>query len=233
MNVRDPFNLHRKSALSILKATATRAAVGVTERAVEVTERAVEVGAQAIEKSKQAVEDLDMSFAIPKNVPSFGNPQRIVEDHIWGNSAVTSRAGAGARAASINANTNAGILAGVQDRVGGLFENKNTLPMYKDKPYAYPPSQRAKPLWRRKRVLGFVLALLALLYFFGASRRHNRADDPTKRPLWGWLNQDTDHAKKTDWNMRREMVVDAFTLSWDAYERYAWGMFLPRPVLFR
>lgn len=210
MNVRDPFNLHRRSALSILQTTAARAAVGVTERAVE-------VGAHAIEKSKQAVEDLDldMSFSIPKNVPSFGNPQRVVEDHIWGNSAVTSRVGAGARATA----------ASVQDRVGGLFDNKNTLPMYKDKPYSYPPSQRVKPLWRRKRVFGVVFALLSLLYFLGVFQGRNEdKDDKSASPaFWGFLSKDTGTGKKVDWNMRREMVVDAFTLSWDAYERYAWG----------
>ncbi|KAI1243737.1 hypothetical protein MGN70_013603 [Eutypa lata] len=217
MNVRDPFNLHRRSALSILQTTAARAAVGVTERAVE-------VGAHAIEKSKQAVEDLDldMSFSIPKNVPSFGNPQRVVEDHIWGNSAVTSRVGAGARATA----------ASVQDRVGGLFDNKNTLPMYKDKPYSYPPSQRVKPLWRRKRVFGVVFALLSLLYFLGVFQGRNEdKDDKSASPaFWGFLSKDTGTGKKVDWNMRREMVVDAFTLSWDAYERYAWGYDEYHPV---
>lgn len=211
MNVRDPFNLHKRSALSILRTTAVRAAVGVTERAVE-------VGAHAIEKSKQAVEDLDMSFSIPKNVPTFENPQRLVEDHIWGNSAVTSRVGAGARATA----------ASVQDTVGGFFDNKNTLPMYKDKPYAYPLSQRVKPIWRRKRVLGAIFALLSLLYFLGVFQGRNEDQkDATSPPFWGFLSKDAGHGKKVDWNMRREMVVDAFTLSWDAYERYAWGRFSP------
>ena len=208
MNVRDPFNIHRKSALSILQATATRAAVGVTERAVE-------VGATAIEKSKQVVEDLDMSFAVPKNVPSFGNPQRVIEDHVWGASAVHARVGAR------NPSANAGILSGVQDRVGGLFDNKNSLPMYKDKPYAYPPSQRARPFWRRKRVLAFAFALLTILYFFGAFHRRTNDVTDTTPPLWGWAKQDA--GQKVDWDTRRAMVVDAFTLSWDAYERYAWG----------
>ncbi|RYO85660.1 hypothetical protein DL766_000887 [Monosporascus sp. MC13-8B] len=223
MNIRDPFDLHRRSALSILKSTATRTAIVVTERAVE-------VGVHAIEKSKQAVEDLDMSFTVPKNVPSFANPQRVVEDRIWGNSAVTSRASAGARATSANAQTNAGILAGVQDRVGGFFDNKHALPMYKDKPYAYPPSQRIKPVWRKKRFLGFVLALFSLLYYFGAFQKGSQANT-RERPLWGWLKQDSaGRGGKLDWNRRRDMVVDAFTVSWDAYERYAWGYDEYHPV---
>ena len=161
--------------------------------------------------------DLDMSFAIPKNVPSFGNPQRLAEDYVWGKSAVHSRAGAGGR----NPPGSPSILSGVQDRVGGLFENKNSLPMYKDKPYAYPPSQRVRPLWRRKRVLTLAFTVLTLLYFFGAFHRQKANEPAAKPPLWGWVNQDD--SKKVDWDTRRDMVVDAFKLSWDAYERYAWG----------
>lgn len=210
MNVRDPFGLHRKSALSILKTTASRAAVDFTERAVEAS-------VDAIEKGKQAVDDFDMSFTIPKNVPSFGNPQRIVEDHVWGNTAVA-RGGK----TSPHPNKNAGILGGVQDRVGGLFDSRNTLPMYKDKPYAYPASQRARPIWRRKRVLAFALLLLLLLYYFGAFGRHHDTV-VSSTPMWAWLTAGSESGKAADWANRRERVVEAFTLSWDAYERYAWG----------
>lgn len=205
MNVRDPFGLHRKSALSILRTTASRAAVDITERAVEAS-------VNAIEKSRQAVDDLDMSFSIPKNVPSFSNPQRLVEDHVWGNTAV----------ARGKANKNAGILGGVQDRVGGLFDNKNTLPMYKDKPYAYPVSQRARPIWRRKRIIAFVFLLLLLLYYFGAFGRHHDTI-VSSAPMWAWLTASSESEKTADWLKRRERVVEAFTLSWDSYERYAWG----------
>lgn len=210
MNVRDPFGLHRKSALSILKTTASRAAVDFTERAVE-------AGIHALEKSKQAVDDFDMSFSVPKNVPSFSNPQRLVEDRVWGSSA-TARGGR----ASLHHNKHTGILGGVQDRVGSLFDDRNGLPMYKDKPYAYPPSQRARPIWRRKRFLGFVLLLLSLLYYFGAFGRHHDTVVSAK-PIWGWLTSGSEPEKVADWPKRRERVVEAFTLSWDAYERYAWG----------
>jgi len=39
---------------------------------------------------------------------------------------------------------------------------------------------------------------------------------------WGWLAQE-EGGKKVDWLERRERVVEAMELSWDAYERYAWG----------
>lgn len=215
MNVRDPFGLHRKSALSILKTTVPRAAVDYTERAVGAS-------INAIEKSKQAIDEFEMSFSVPKNVPSFSNPQRLVEDHVWGSSAHAR----GGKASSHKT----GMLGGVQDRVGGLFDNRNTsLPMYKDKPYAYPVSQRARPIWRRKRVVGAVLLLLLLLYYFGAFGRHHDTV-ASSGPIWAWLTSSSDSGKTADWSGRRDRVVEAFELSWDAYERYAWGYDTFHPI---
>lgn len=64
-----------------------------------------------------------------------------------------------------------------------------------------------------------------VLYLFGFWGN----DDNDKKPVpskgkgsWGWL-QSGDKVEKIDWLDRRERVVEAFTLSWDAYERYAWG----------
>lgn len=208
MNVRDPFGIHRKNALSILKTTVPRAAVNFTERAVEAS-------INALEKSKKAVDDIDMSFSVPKNVPSFSNPQRVVEDHVWGNTAVA-RGGKGSNP------KNTGILGGVQDKVGSLFDDRNSLPMYKDKPYAYPPSYRARPLWRRKRIIGIVLLVILLLYYFGAFGRHHDTV-VASTPIWAWLTANSGSGRSADWLGRRERVVEAFTLSWDAYERYAWG----------
>lgn len=206
MNVRDPFDIRRtNSAISILRTTATRAAVGITERAVE-------VGINAIEKGKSTVEE--MAFSIPKNVPSFSNPQRALEDRAWGNGASS-------------------VLTSRKGGAGGLFDigrNSNSLPMYKDKPYAYPASQRARPIWRRKRTIGVVLLVLSLLYYFGAFSAHH--ETLSSRPSWGWLkggDVEQAHGSK-DWLKRRERVVEAFTLSWDAYERYAWGYDQYHPV---
>ncbi|PFH60678.1 hypothetical protein XA68_10548 [Ophiocordyceps unilateralis] len=134
--IRDPFDIHRKSAF---RATALRAAQNIRDTAVE-------AGAQALE----------MSFSVPQNLPDFGAPHRDLEDRAW---ASVARRGAGA---------GVGILNNVQDRVAGVFD-RESLPMYKDKPYT-----------RTGRDGG-------------------------------------------DWLERRRHVVEAFELSWDAYERYAWG----------
>lgn len=189
MVIRDPFNIHSKgpSAVSILRATATRAAIGITEKAVE-------VGINAIEQGKKTAEE--MSFNLPKNVPSFSNAQRALEDQSWGSGA-----------SSLTA------------RLGG--KGSQTLPMYKDKPYSYPPSGRPRAAWRRKRVIGVVFLILSLLYYFGTS---SSAHGPTtKRPSWSWLKNSESEKKTADWGKRRERVVEAFELSWDAYHRYAWG----------
>ncbi|KAI2625137.1 family 47 glycosyl hydrolase [Xylaria nigripes] len=156
-----------------------------------------------------------MSFTIPRHTPSFNNPQRVIEDHIWGSTAVargpSSRAGAG------------GILSGVQGR---LFDDRNALPMYKDKPYAYPPSHRHRALWRQKRFLGFLLVVVSLLYYFGAFQKHH----DTVVPSWTWLTSSSEPGKPVDWLSRRQRVVEAFTLSFDAYSRYAWGYDEYHPV---
>lgn len=189
MVVRDPFNIHSKgpSAVSILRTTATRAAIGITEKAVE-------VGINAIEQGKKTAEE--MAFQLPKNVPSFSNPQRALEDQHWGSgtSSISSRFGA---------------------------KGSQSLPMYKDKPYSYPPSQRSRAAWRRKRVVGVFFFVFALLYYLGAFSSNH--DTKSRRPSWSWLKSSESEKKNVDWSKRRERVAEAFELSWDAYHRYAWG----------
>ncbi|KAM4059787.1 glycosyl hydrolase family protein [Hirsutella rhossiliensis] len=148
---------------------------------------------------------LDMSFSIPKNIPDFAAPHRDLEDRAW--TAVPNRAGAG-------------LLNQVQGRVAGLFDQQE-LPMYKDKPYTYAPSMRRRPWWRRKRILStLVLGALTLLYLTGFFSSRNEKRRPTTTWSWMGLSQDKGSA---DWHERRQHVVEAFELSWDAYERYAWG----------
>jgi mannosyl-oligosaccharide alpha-1,2-mannosidase len=138
-----------------------------------------------------------MSFAVPKNVPSFSNPNRRVEDHIWRAAGMTSRV--------------------------GLFDHRNTLPMYKDKPYSYAASRRLRPMWRRKRTLLFFGGVVLFLWWFGVFSLGGGEDQRQHGPKWGWASSPESGKSKADWFDRRERVVEAFQLSWDAYERYAWG----------
>ncbi|CZR50683.1 related to alpha-mannosidase MNS1 [Phialocephala subalpina] len=215
MNVRDPFGLHRSPAFNILRGTAT-------EAAAQVTQRVKEAGVQAYESASQAVED--MSFAIPKNVPSFSDPQRHLEDRAWGSSGVT------ARSAASHSN---GVMSGMQDRVGNFFDkSRGDLPMYKDKPYSYASSRRRQPWWKQKRSISglsvFILFVLYYLGFFSNSTDGEEASGKTKNN-WSWL-KGPEKGGTVDWLDRREKVKEAFTLSWDAYDRYAWGYDEYHPV---
>lgn len=160
-----------------------------------------------------------MSFNVPNNVPSFTNPQRDLEDRLWPSSGVSSRRAAG----------------NIGAKVGGLLHPERTsLPMYKDKPYGYPASQRAGPVYRRKKAVGFFfLVLVGFMWYFGALSGHQEKVRGRVKG-WGWLKEDKGKAKsKADWSRRRERVVEAFELSWDAYARYAWGEFTPVNFLER
>lgn len=207
MNSRDPFNLRRSPAFNILRGTAAQAASNVSQRVKE-------AGAQAYESGKQAVEEMS-TFSIPKNVPSFTDPQRNLENKAWAASGMTARSSA--------ANTSGGVISDMQDRVGNLFGENRNLPMYKDKPYSYAASRRPQPLYKRWRVvlaaIAFVLFVLYFLGFFGSS--DGAKDKSTDK--WTWLQRPEKGQKSIDWLDRRERVKEAFTLSWDAYERYAWG----------
>lgn len=112
--------------------------------------------------------------------------------------------------------------------------------MYKDKPYFAP--RRTGPGRRRRNILyGGVCAILLVLlwYYTGASEVVNRVG--LKRPdsakgtdLWSWMQsfgvtesekEETGGKKKSvDWGARRDKVRDAFIVSWDGYEKHAWGM---------
>ncbi|KAK6535934.1 mannosyl-oligosaccharide alpha-1,2-mannosidase [Arthrobotrys megalospora] len=172
-----------------------------------------------------------MAFSIPRNVPSFTNPQRQNEDSYWASSG------------SVHKST------GVQNRIGGIFKSTaSDLPLYKDKPFysstssTYGYRRRKRDMFLRKRVA--VLAILfigALYWFFGPSSSSNDIDDPStsndgsqipindppKKEGSGWFTGGKDAQKKGKsdkiWLDRRERVKEAFMLSWDAYSTYAWG----------
>ena len=105
------------------------------------------------------------------------------------------------------------------------FMDKKELPMYKDKPYNYAGSRRHTPFYRQKRVIsGALLMVIGLAYWFGI--RSPSAVKPklkeTNKSAWNWLSSPAVSAP-VDWDDRRERVKDAFILSWDGYEQYAWG----------
>lgn len=146
----------------------------------------------------------EMAFSIPRNVPDFAGSNRELEDSAWS----TLRGGNASK---------------------GLFNKNPSLPMYKDKPYNYAPSKRSRSLWRRKRLVGpFLIFVVVLVYLFGFGRT-TQTEISYLRSGWSWTG--VSEKNDADWNDRREKVVEAFQLSWDTYERYAWGMSESRLLL--
>ena len=113
---------------------------------------------------------------------------------------------------------------GIASKLDNFFE-KRELPMYKDKPYSYAASRKNVPLYRRWRVLASAaLTLLALLYWLGIGSstppESPGSQSEDRSSSWSWAGKSR---PAVDWESRREAVREAFILSWDAYEQYAWG----------
>ena len=104
-----------------------------------------------------------------------------------------------------------------------VFGDKRELPMYKDKPYNYSASRRSVPFYQRRRVIsGVILTLFGLAYWFGLFTSSTVKPKAHKNSTtsWSWLGGSE---KSVDWDYRREKVKEAFILSWDGYEKNAWG----------
>ena len=114
---------------------------------------------------------------------------------------------------------------GFGNKLGGYgFKDKRELPMYKDKPYNYAGSRRNTPSYQRWRIIGgVILGMTALAYWLGmfSSPTITPKRKSTSKGSWSWLGG---QEAAVDWDERREKVKDAFILSWDGYEKYAWGM---------
>lgn len=95
--------------------------------------------------------------------------------------------------------------------------------MYKDKPYA--TSARRVKWWRKKRIVGSLIAGgMFILWMFGLFEGEHKGNKSIADRL-DWIRK-PETKGRVDWDGRREKVVEAFTLSWDAYKRYAWGLWL-------
>ncbi|KAB2571563.1 Endoplasmic reticulum mannosyl-oligosaccharide 1,2-alpha-mannosidase [Lasiodiplodia theobromae] len=241
MNInRDPFGLRPSiapnNAFSVLQQSAARNAARYSQKIVESGQQALESGRQALEDVAasdqwQAVQQTAtdaMAFAVPRNVPNFDGPQRRFEDSAWASS------GRSRFPASPTPDTNNGVIASsssaagaagaaVTDRLGGMFgDGGKELPMYKDKPYNYGSSAR-RGWFRRRRTLIFgALAFFVFLYWFGVFSNSEENKGTSGSGLFSGMMSGKTSAV-VDWDERRDRVRDAFKLSWDAYEKYAWG----------
>ena len=208
MNNRDPFNLRRSPgpAFNLLQSSATN----LVQKIAESGQSAV----REVAREAQAA-TANMSSYAPQyqDGPVHRNPD------VWQSS--------GQSRHSTGAYTNSN---GSSAKVSGYFgaDRKDSLPMYKDKPYAYPGSKRKQPWYRQKRRVALILTALAgISWWFGIlSPLYHVTKDRGKtqgRSNSGssWFRSESSEA---DWQMRAEKVKETFKISFDGYEKYAWGM---------
>jgi hypothetical protein len=222
---RDPFNIRRSPlpAFQLLRNSADtiqRTANQASQRIVS----AIGDTTNDIGLRKKVDDELDtesdtggeesrastMSYALPQNGPTQRHPDQ------W------SRAGQ-------DGHTEGGI----GEKVTNMFnaERRDSLPMYKDKPFGYPGSRKAA--WRKKRTVGLVLGTLAgLSWYFGVlsplSYFSGGGGSSKTASSWSLFGSSK---PKNDWDVRAQSVKEAFQLSWAGYEKYAWGMCHCRQML--
>ncbi|EWZ50710.1 Mannosyl-oligosaccharide 1,2-alpha-mannosidase [Fusarium oxysporum] len=119
----------------------------------------------------------------------------------------------------------------LEDRFWGSGQRSNKsdrLPMYKDKPYASPYDDEYRPFWKRKKWMAIIaFVVLTLIYWTGSSKKPSPKRTVTTDWSYTGLSKDD---RKANWDHRRDRVVEAFELSWDAYKRYAWGFDEYHPI---
>jgi len=198
---RDPFALRRPSPFEFFR-SGTRCAIDSPHS----LQAQIKQETQSSRAPEQILKDPEpssvggMSYAVNRTVPS--------EDTTWQPRRIH--------------NTQS---SGVSETVGNILASKNELPMYKDKPYNYAASKRKLPIYRRKRVLLLLFATIGCaLYWVGVIPDTLHIKDRTRESgngLFGLISGTK--SGTVNWEERRARVRDAFTVSWNAYEKYAWG----------
>ncbi|KAF2134304.1 glycoside hydrolase family 47 protein [Dothidotthia symphoricarpi CBS 119687] len=194
-STRDPFNLRNKASLATPSAFLL-----LQNAAAKTTEKALASTKQAVEATKQALQDSDMSFAIPRNVPTLETAQRRFEDNVWNK---------------------------VTGKEKGLPMYKDKPTSYG---YGVGSARGRKSFLKSRKAVGLVaLLVLGLLYWFGWSSAAQDGDVETDgKKTWvpfSGRGGGSGSGKKGDalWDKRRDDVRDAFLLSWTAYEEHGWG----------
>ncbi|OAP54884.1 hypothetical protein AYL99_10584 [Fonsecaea erecta] len=147
-----------------------------------------------------------MSFQVPQNAPSFTSSQRTYEDAYWRQKHTS------------NGHAKGGPAGAITSKINDIFGEDKDLPMYKDKPHFPSSRRRGRGFWRQKSVLALIgSASLMFLWWAGwlpwGSRQFY---DPAAH------QHSFFHAE--DWSEQREAVKEVFKISWEGYEKYAWGM---------
>lgn len=215
---RDPFSIRRTSPASSLLRTSAQTLSQTTQRAITATETFVENSRKAL-----APTDAAGSTSTTTNMSTYGLPNGAASQ--WETS--TNRA---------RFHHNDSSSEGFGEKVTSMFtgQRRDSLPMYKDKPYGYvgPGGRRHLPPWaRKKRTLGGLLAGLALVSWWfgilsplswvvGSGSKSGSQTSASRQNSGGWFSG----KEAVNWDERAERVKGAFKISWAGYEKYGWGM---------
>lgn len=217
MNNRDPFDLRRNSpAFNLIHSSTATAG----HRAVQFSRQTIAAGQRVAEAGKSIFDETagtqlsTMAYASSQNGPTHRHTD------MWQSSGQSRFSGPSHQH------------GGVGEAISGMFgERKADLPMYKDKPFAYPGGRKRVPWYRQKRIVGsIVFGLLFFSWWFGifsSSTPPASGDKPaTKKPKGkSWFGSGA-----VDWNERAERVKDVFKASFADYEKHGWGSDEYHPV---
>lgn len=187
-----------------------------------------------------------MAFQTSPNAPSFSSSQRPHDDSYW-RASVTARSQGdgegygGLRGYGLSQSAhherdyrNGG--GGLGKGLSRFFGGQRDLPTYKDKPY-FAPRRTAARGYRRRYIFGALgLAMFLLTWIslgrWGGRRSHAHVGLGMAGgySFMEWVQSvgSGDASSSTlsetiDWSARRELVKEAFKISWDAYEEHGWG----------
>jgi endoplasmic reticulum Man9GlcNAc2 1,2-alpha-mannosidase len=215
MNNRDPFNLRTTSgpAISILQSRASTIGQSIARS----TNRATEIGRVVYQEVKNEAAASMSSYA--PNFQQNGPTQRHPDQ--W-QSARSQYAEDGVSSSN-----------GVGEKVAGFFggERKDSLPMYKDKPFGHGPSRRKGAWYKQRRTVAGVLVSLAVFsWWFGILSPlsyFTAGGQDSKGKSKAWLDFGS---KSGDWDLKAEKVKEVFKISFNDYEKHAWGYDEYHPV---
>lgn len=233
---RDPFNLRRKSPAAQLFRSTSNSSL----HNQETTSHRSATNLLSIDTTNGVQHNTSAIASNSYKMSGYGIPNGAAAAHSHDNwqSSGRSRFQHGSH---IDASTNPGLSEKVGDTIGGMFRDgkKESLPMYKDKPSNFygPGGRNARQWLRRKRTLGGVLGVFAVLsWWFGIlsplswfSSGSGDLPAPVQSSLgsgrqqrgWGlWGGKEP-----VDWDERAQRVKEAFQISWAGYEKYGWGTY--------
>lgn len=229
MNSRDPFNLRRNSpaATHLFRTSAAQLRQTAT-RAVAATETFIESAVSSAQSQPNALP------TAPSNMSSYGLPNGGAAT---ANSTENWQSSQRSRFTQQSSSSydSSEQSSGIGEKMSSMFAGKKeSLPMYKDKPYNYPPGKGGRtflarlPPWARRRrvivpalvalaIFSWWIGLLSPLAWFSSKEANPPRPKKGKLPLWG-------KKEVVDWDDRADMVRETFKISFAGYEKHGWGM---------